>query len=1149
MRSALRSLGGLSFAFILSFMPTKAWAAIINVPADEPTIQAAIDAASNGDTVLVAPGTYYENINFMGKAITVTSSGGPSVTTINGNAAGTVVIFTNNEGNHSVLSGFTITNGNSYGNYENFGFTDYDGGGIYISYASPTITNNIVTQNRGCGNGGGIAVEYSSAVIRGNTISNNDQGGCSGGHGGGVYIKGAGSAQIIGNTISNNLWIGGWGGGIAIEYSATPTVENNTISDNTTTGISPENEGGGIYIYNSAPVIIQNLITGNSASVPGEASAGEGGGIYLESSAGSGALLMVNNTIAGNSGSAGSGIYADNYSAQTDLVNNVVVASPGQPAVFCGESSGEIPPIVRSTDAYSTGGNGFDGGCAGMAGSNGNISADPLFSNASSDFHLQAGSPAIDTGDNSAPGLPTTDFDGNPRNVDGNGDGSAVVDMGAYEFIPTTDTVSPTSLNFGSEFVGSTSPAQTVTVTNTGSQNLTLNIAVDPSFAETDNCGSPIAPGASCSINVTFTPNAAGTINGNLTIHSNALGSPQTVALSGTGAEPPVSLSPSSLNFGSMAVGYYNTINVTVTNDSAAVVTVSSVVVSGAYYSDSNFCTYSLSPGANCLIYVHFNPGAAGTWTGSLTVTDSASNSPQTATMTGSATGAAAILNPTSLAFGNQLVGTTSSPQTATLSNPGDATLTISSISATAGFGETNTCGSTLAVNTSCTISITFSPTTGGSQTGGVLVSDNSADSSEQEVSVSGTGTTSAASLSPTSLTFPGQQVGTTSAAQTVTLSNTGTGALTISSIATGGDFAQTNNCGSSVAAGSNCSINVTFTPTATGTRTGAITITDNASGSPQSVSLTGTGTAPTAALSPSSLNFGDQVVGTTSAAQSATLSNTGNAPLTISGITTAGDFAQTDNCGTTLGAGAHCSISLTFTPSTTGTRTGAVTVSSNSSGGPVSMALSGNGVENAPIFNPTSLVFSNQVVGSKSGGKNIKVTANGPGPLVISSISVTGDFLESNNCPASLNKGQSCNITINFMPTAGGPASGTIIVADNGLGSPQSIPVSGNGLDFTLSASPSSVSISAGQKAQYTVTATEVGGSFNNNVNLACSGLPAGAKCQFSPSGIAPKTGSANSALGIQTGGGTPSGSYPITITGTSGSLQHSAAVTLVVN
>jgi hypothetical protein len=179
-----------------------------------------------------------------------------------------------------------------------------------------------------------------------------------------------------------------------------------------------------------------------------------------------------------------------------------------------------------------------------------------------------------------------------------------------------------------------------------------------------------------------------------------------------------------------------------------------------------------------------------------------------------------------------------------------------------------------------------------------------------------------AESLSPVSLTFPSQAIGTSSNPQSVTLSSTGSAALAISSIAASGDFSQTNNCGASLATGNNCTINVTFTPTATGTRTGAVTITDNATGSPHVVNLsgTGTGTAPVVSLSTTTLALGSQPVGTTSAAQTVTLSNTGNATLNITSIaitgTNASDFAQTNTCGSSVAAGADCTINVTFKPS-----------------------------------------------------------------------------------------------------------------------------------------------------------------------------------------------------------------------------------------
>jgi hypothetical protein len=252
--------------------------------------------------------------------------------------------------------------------------------------------------------------------------------------------------------------------------------------------------------------------------------------------------------------------------------------------------------------------------------------------------------------------------------------------------------------------------------------------------------------------------------------------------------------------------------------------------------------------------------------------------------------------------------------------------------------------------------------------------------------------------------------------------------------------------------------------------------------------------------------------------------------------------------------AATHCSISLTFTPGTAGVRTGVLTVASNSPTGPLTVSLAGNGVENAPTINPTSLVFSGQVVGTKSGSQNVKVTANGPDPLVISSITVIGSFLESDNCKGSVSPGHTCNITVNFFPSVAGAAAGAIVIGDNGPGGQQTVPLSGNGLDFAISAAPASAAVNSGEQASYTVTATALGGAFNNSVNLSCSGIPAASKCQFSPGGVTPHSGSATSTLTIQTTrqkgtSGTPSGSYPITITGTSGGLIHLTTVTLIVN
>jgi len=171
---------------------------VINVPADQPTIQAGINAAASGDTVLVAPGTYKENINFLGKAITVKGSGGSKVTIIDGGQMAPVVMFSSGETLNSVLSGFTIQNG-AAGNSLEAG-----GGGIAMEAASPTIKGNIIQSNKGSNGGGGIGVGFASPLIQGNIIRNNTQSsGQSGGiGGGGICVVGASSALIIGKPWS-----------------------------------------------------------------------------------------------------------------------------------------------------------------------------------------------------------------------------------------------------------------------------------------------------------------------------------------------------------------------------------------------------------------------------------------------------------------------------------------------------------------------------------------------------------------------------------------------------------------------------------------------------------------------------------------------------------------------------------------------------------------------------------------------------------------------------------------------------------------------------------------------------------------------------------------------------------------------------------
>ena len=227
---------------------------------------------------------------------------------------------------------------------------------------------------------------------------------------------------------------------------------------------------------------------------------------------------------------------------------------------------------------------------------------------------------------------------------------------------------------------------------------------------------------------------------------------------------------------------------------------------------------------------------------------------------------------PTSLSFGKLSVGTTSAPQNVTMASSGSAALNISSIVASGDFSQTNTCpvGGSLAASSNCTITVIFTPTAEGTRTGAVTITDN-APLSPQSVPLTGVGVAPVVKLSPTSINFGNQTVGIVSTFKTVTLTNIGNATLTITSIAvtlSNGSYRQTSSCGTSLSAGASCTFSLSWTPGSIGNMTGSITFTDSAPDSPQSLPLNGVGVLPVVTFSPTSLTFSNQVVFTTSAAQ-----------------------------------------------------------------------------------------------------------------------------------------------------------------------------------------------------------------------------------------------------------------------------------------
>lgn len=302
------------------------------------------------------------------------------------------------------------------------------------------------------------------------------------------------------------------------------------------------------------------------------------------------------------------------------------------------------------------------------------------------------------------------------------------------------------------------------------------------------------------------------------------------------------------------------------------------------------------------------------------------------------------------LNFGNENDGTTSAPQTITLTNTGNTDLTVSSVQITgtnsSDFAQTNNC-TTIPSQGTCSITATFTPTLAGTETANISVTDN-APGSPHLGSLTGVGVGSEpeATLSASSLTFALQVVGTSSPTQVVTLTNDGGSSLSITSITISGDFSQVNTCGTTVAAGANCTITVTFTPTHINTRTGTITVTDNASGGAQTIALTGVGTY--VMLSPASLGFGTVTVGQSSSPQTITLTNKAKSGMTIKSVTLTGtnasDFSETNKCGKSIAAGKNCTITVTFKPTATGSRTANVSISDLGGGSPQLVPLTGTG-------------------------------------------------------------------------------------------------------------------------------------------------------------------------------------------------------------
>ena len=274
----------------------------------------------------------------------------------------------------------------------------------------------------------------------------------------------------------------------------------------------------------------------------------------------------------------------------------------------------------------------------------------------------------------------------------------------------------------------------------------------------------------------------------------------------------------------------------------------------------------------------------------------------------------------------------------------------------------------------------------------------------------------------------------------------------------------------------------------------------------------------PAFSASPAALQFAAQAVGSTAPAQTVLLRNMGSSALAISSIAANGDFLESDDCGNMVSAAGSCTMSITFTPKATGTRSGSILVQDNAVGSPHTINLSGIGLGAGATLNPASLTFADQPLTTSSSAQIATLTNSGNTTLNISSIQVTGDYVQTNNCQTQLQPNSSCTINVTFAPKVTGRRTGTMTISDSASSSPQTVTLTGNGSDFSLAGLPISETIISGATATYTLSVSPIGGSFSHSISLRCNGLPLQSTCSFSPEMVSPGTNSVSSKLTITT-------------------------------
>ncbi|HEY2458193.1 MAG TPA: choice-of-anchor D domain-containing protein [Candidatus Acidoferrum sp.] len=664
--------------------------------------------------------------------------------------------------------------------------------------------------------------------------------------------------------------------------------------------------------------------------------------------------------------------------------------------------------------------------------------------------------------------------------------------------VQTTQSASfqltPGTLKFGTVPIGKQT-AQTISMVNPTRYTLNITQAAlsNAQFVMSGmTVPMPLAPGQTKNFSVAVNPAAVGDVHGTLTVQGDSGSSPIVVDLSATGMtpQPKISLSTNAVDFGTVGIGSQGSASIIVSNAGGSDLTISVISMNGAGFTASGLTTpKTISAGQAATLGLSFRPTAVGADLGTIAISSNDPAAPS-ASISLTGTGSAAPVgqlssSPASLSFDNVAAGS-STTQQLTLSNTGNGPTQISSVSITGtGFSVSGiTAPSTLNASQTLPLTVKFNPATAGTVTGILTVVSN-ANGSPLKIALNGSAVQAGLSVTPSTFDF-GSVVDGQTKSQAIILTNTGTAALTIAQLSVNGAAYTLSglNTPATLAPGKNTSVNVLFAPKTAGSLPGGLSIASNAPTSPTAVSFAGTGVAASVTMTPSpaSVSFGSISAGS-SASQNVTLTNNGNSAVTISQVSVSAKDVKVSGITMplTLNAGQKAAMTLTFTPASSETVTGSVSVSS-SQGASTVVPLSGSAVQPMLSVTPATVSFGSLSTGATN-SQTIQVSNSGTGTLTISQVSVAGSGFGTGslNLPIVLGAGQSSTFNLQFSPTSAGSVSGSASIISNAPNSPSAIALSGAGIASTQTLSFSTRSLSFGS--------VNDGGSSTQSVSLSNTG------------------------------------------------------------